>query len=138
MEPGPRLKLHPKVGVWRQAPWAAPRHNSAPALALGQARQHPPARGGACSPRHDPAEYKSHLGTGVSVGRGKIHAQGSLYQDEVFKHFLQGEVALHSHAPPPRQDREPPTGIPSRVPPPTIPSPSLYQDGGELTSGLCS
>lgn len=124
--------------MWRQTPWATPRLNSAPALALGQAQKHPQARGGARSPGYGPAEYKSHLGTGVSVSRGKIHVQGSLYQDEVFKPFLQGEVALHSHAPPPWQDREPPTGIPSGIPPPTIPAPRLYHDGGERTSGVCS
>lgn len=36
-------------------------------------------------------------------------AQGSLYPDNVFKPFLPREVTLHSHAPPPQQDRESPT-----------------------------
>ena len=84
-----------------------------------------PARGGRllCRPRSGPIQEPPwYL---VSAGRGKTHAQCSLYQDEVSKPFLQGEVALHSHASPPPRDREPPTGIPYRIPPPTIPTPPL-------------
>lgn len=76
-----------------------------------------------CRPRSGPIQEPPWYW--VSAGRGKTHAQCSLYQDEVFKPFLQGEVALHSHASPPRRDREPPTGIPYLIPPPSIPAPPL-------------
>lgn len=49
-EPVPRLKFHPKEGVWRKAPYTTPRPDSAPALALGQARQHPGPRGSLAVP----------------------------------------------------------------------------------------
>lgn len=48
-EPGPRLKFHPKAGVWRGAPYTTPRPNSAPAPALRSGLA-APARGGARSP----------------------------------------------------------------------------------------
>lgn len=59
-------------------------------------------------------------------GLRRTRAQGSLYQDEVFKPFLPREVALHAHAPPPQPDREFPASIPSQTPPSRIiPSPPL-------------
>lgn len=89
-EPVPRLKFHPKEGVWRKAPYTTPRPNSAPALALGQARQHPGPRGSLAVPATVRPNTRATLVYWVSAGRGKTHAQCSLYQDEVFKPFSAG------------------------------------------------
>lgn len=107
-EPEPSFKFHSKAGLWREAPYTSPRPNSAPALALGSARQHPGPRGRSLfRPQSGPVQAPPWYGR-LRCQR-QTRAQCSLYQDKVFKPFLTREVALHSYNHPPRPDHEYPS-----------------------------